>query len=639
MIEHITTSAFFPSSGARLNGKFQPGTGITAVVGDNGSGKTTMSIEACRWLLFGKAALRGPAPDYRDASVTGVVRIRGARYEIARGKSEWIKDDSGAMVAKGAEQVTAYVTAAMGYGLDVFDLCNAATQGNVQALGNMRAGERKAIIDKVLRLTDAEKAEKDCREEAKGLKREAEALTKTLRAPGDAPVAPAGYRPSSAARELIRQMREDIAAADALRVRLRAADAPVKPVVGEFSETAIDELQDHEDRRRRVAGERAQLNSVLQRAMPYSPENWSEEQLVAAEKRAAIHHVLNQRGPAPQLTAPQSEANWSAWALYDAHKPSDPIKCPKCAHTFYTTGVPPQQPAWTKTALRADDARRAKHASPEPTMPDGPDIEQRVIDHARAARKASEEFELARTRLNELPTLADESAKLAQMRRDKAALEAYSMELLRYERVRAENRAVQHDLDALGHLPTSDELHALYEELSVAERYEADCRSYDAEDVAFKATTTKITETSNMAEQYRLGAAGIADARAVVKALIAPKISRVASALINHMTMGKLTSVVVDEEMEITVGGQRIETLSGAGKTVANLALRIAFGRALVGKVFPVFLADEIDGDLTAARRAATLQAMVGLKEHMSQIVLVTHRGAEIADQVWDVDE
>jgi exonuclease SbcC len=120
--------------------------------------------------------------------------------------------------------------------------------------------------------------------------------------------------------------------------------------------------------------------------------------------------------------------------------------------------------------------------------------------------------------------------------------------------------------------------------------------------------------------------------------LIAPKISRIATGLIRDMSLGKLTDLVLDDEMEITVGGQRIETLSGAGKTVANLALRVAMGQALVGHVFPVFLADEIDGDLSASRREATLQALVSLKKHMRQIILVTHRGADIADQVWDVE-
>jgi DNA repair exonuclease SbcCD ATPase subunit len=60
-------------------------------------------------------------------------------------------------------------------------------------------------------------------------------------------------------------------------------------------------------------------------------------------------------------------------------------------------------------------------------------------------------------------------------------------------------------------------------------------------------------------------------------------------------------------------------------------------GQALVAHTFPVFLADEIDGDLDAERREATLMAIASLKKHLKQIILITHRGADIADQVHDV--
>lgn len=638
MLNQITASAFFPSSGATLKADYQPRPGITAVVGDNGSGKSFLSVEVPRWLLYGKAALRGAAADYKDASAHGIFTIRGARYEISRGKHEWVKDASGEVVAKGAEKVTEYVTELMGYGLDVFDLCNAATQGNVQKLGSMRPAERKAIIDKVLRLSSAEQAEKDCREEAKGYKREVDTLTKMLRAPGDEPVAPANYSRSTVIRDLLDQDRRTMEDAEALRARLRHVEEPVNPNVAPFEIDAIDALQRHEDERRRVAAERAQLQAIVSRAIPYCPENWSEDQLVAAEQRLRVQHALDQRGPAPLLTAAQSEHNWAAWALYDAYRPTDAVECPKCRHTFRTNGEAPPQPAWTKTALREDDARRAKHASPAPTKPAGPDLTQQQIDHARAARKASEEFNIAQARLNELATMEDRSAELETMRTAKATLEAFLAEQQRYERVRAQNEAVQRELDELGSIPTQDELAALYERLSEAERYEAECRSYDAAVAAFRDTQAQITEAQHLADEYAAGAKDVAAARAVVKAMIAPKISRIATALIRDMSLGKLPNLVVDDEMEVTVGGQRIETLSGAGKTVANLALRVAFGRALVGHTFPVFLADEIDGDMTPARREATLQSLVSLKQHMTQIILVTHRGADIADQVWDVE-
>src|SRR3546814_18232296 len=79
------------------------------------------------------------------------------------------------------------------------------------------------------------------------------------------------------------------------------------------------------------------------------------------------------------------------------------------------------------------------------------------------------------------------------------------------------------------------------------------------------------------------------------------------------MTNGVLTSVEVDEDMNIMVDGQDIATLSGAGATVANLAIRIGLGRVLVCRIFPVFIGDEIDSDMDAERAEATAVALSSL--------------------------
>jgi hypothetical protein len=95
MIKNTSHTAKFASSRVTLVGDIQHKSGITAVVGRNGSGKSFQAIEVPRWLLFGKKALRGAAADYADASATGVFEIRGRLFEISRGKEEWIKGGDG----------------------------------------------------------------------------------------------------------------------------------------------------------------------------------------------------------------------------------------------------------------------------------------------------------------------------------------------------------------------------------------------------------------------------------------------------------------------------------------------------------------------------------------------------------------
>jgi DNA repair exonuclease SbcCD ATPase subunit len=637
MINRLTSAAFFPLSGATLNADYQPQSGITAVVGENGSGKTYLSVETVRWLLFGKAALRGVADDYKEANATGEFTIRGARYTFSRGRHEWVKDASGSMIAKGATETTAKAVDLLGYDLDVFDLCNAATQGDVQRLGKLRPAERKAIIDKVARLTAAEATEKSCRDEAKGFKREVEALTKTLRAPGDAPQPPANYFPSAQARADLAQLRDVVAKADAIRSRMKTWVEPTNPNVPVYRVEAIAALAASEARRLAAEGERQRLNHVLQECRIFVANAKPESELIAAAERNVIRAAIEARGPAPQLTAAQSEANWAAWAIYDAYKPSEAITCPSCRHVFHVDGPPPAVPAWTKTALRDDDRQRQRHQGPALILPDGPDMTDREIAQHRESRAADARYAAARAALDALDIPEDKSAELATLRTNHARFEAYKEQLDLYETAQAANAVLQGQLDALGVVPTPDELTALYERLSEAERYEAECRAYDLANETFKDTSAKVRDAQHLADEYAAGAKDIATARATVKAMLAPKISHIATSLIRDMTMGKLKDLVLTDDMEIVVGGQRIETLSGAGVTVANIALRVAMGMALVGHVFPVFLADEIDGDMDAGRREATLQALVGLKKHLSQIILVTHRGAGVADHVWDV--
>ena len=61
--------------------------------------------------------------------------------------------------------------------------------------------------------------------------------------------------------------------------------------------------------------------------------------------------------------------------------------------------------------------------------------------------------------------------------------------------------------------------------------------------------------------------------RSLIKGHLVPALSRVASHLLAQMTGGQRSVVVVDQEFDVTVDGQRLDTLSGSGKAVANLAL------------------------------------------------------------------
>lgn len=95
------------------------------------------------------------------------------------------------------------------------------------------------------------------------------------------------------------------------------------------------------------------------------------------------------------------------------------------------------------------------------------------------------------------------------------------------------------------------------------------------------------------------------------------------------MTGGELNTIVVDHEFDITVQDAPIHTLSGSGKAVANLAVRIGLGQVLTNKRFSLFMADEIDGSMDSERAEFTANALQSLTKFINQVILVTHKNPE----------
>lgn len=630
MIKHISGSVTFITPPITLEVDFQPSKGITAVVGPNGSGKSFAAVELARFLLFGKAALRGTASDYKTLEAEGVFAIRGVDYHIYRGpRQEYITEHlkPEPRLAVGAKAVTEKVTELMGYGLPVFDIANASVQKQADNFGKMPPVERKRLIDRVVGITSLEIAEKACREEAKMQRREAAALEQTL------PLIPELQGQFTRFSD---EIAKDLAAwerYDAVQRRVVFVQRPERPTGTLPTPEALKALEDFERARLGTIDRRAAL---ARRLVDVKAELLHPLELDKAEARARVAKALADRGPAPQLPAAEVERYWAQHALFDAYEPSPEIECPNCQHHFHVTGTPPATPMFSKELLRDEDARRARHAAGPLVLPEGPDLTLKEIAWQRLCYQQLADNHSVQKEIDSLSVPEDRSAELAQMREAQAAWAAYSIMQAAADKAEAQNAAVVAELEALGN-PPAGSIESLRRQLTEAQRFEIEWAARDRAIVQRAALTEKITEHSRLAEEFAKGAAAVSDARTTMKAYLAPAMSRAASSLITDMTHGKLSSIVVDEDMEITVNGQRIETLSGGGETVANIALRIALGQVLVVDTFPVFIGDEMDSDADEQRREAVIESLVSLKEHLDQIIVVTHRGVEVADHVFDM--
>lgn len=640
MIEHLSGAVTFPINGVGLNVNLSLQPGITAIVGENGSGKTFTGSELPRWLLFGKKALRGRASDYVNLTGKGRFIIAGKPYTIERTpKKEEITDAKGTILAVGADAVTKKVEELFGYGLEVFDICNAAPQKKADMFGRKTPGERKRLIDRVIGLTSNEKVEKLCRDESRTFKREAEALTRQLREPV-MPEKPADYEPSAELEKLLAEGREKRRASDRILDRVKPVWAPEKPIDPRPSEAEISDLQDAQDEFLINSRERARLIGILNECLAYDPADWTEDQLLAAEARLTAKLEIERRGPEPVIPLDEVRRNLDQWAVVAAYnaKPNTEVSCPKCDHKFLTAGDRPEAPNHSVAELRQQEQAHAAWAEPV-VVPEGPDLTRKQIEHARASRAATERHDRAAQMLDDLPILKDLSEPLKTLRNAAASWAAYEQAKRTAAAQLDANIEAEREHLALGTVPEQSYLDVLADDVTAAKIYEAALAEAERVQTQFENLSVQIAEKNLMAEEYMKGANALADARAMVKSFLAPKLSVVASAILNDMTLGKLSSVVVDDDMEITVNSQRLETLSGAGETVANIALRVALGQVLVANTFPVFLGDEMDSDADDTRRQATAEAIRNLKSRLQQIVLITHRDVEIADYVINLND
>lgn len=591
MLIDTTYSVEFPISNVVLKGTFSPQPGLTAVIGPNGVGKTFTTIELTRYLLYGKKALRGAAPDYKKLDATGHFVIRGAQYEITRNqKTEEIRDAIGEIMAVGATEVTKKITELMGYGLDVFDIANASVQKRADLFGQMIPSRRKQLIDEVVGLTTNEHVEKVCRTEASGLRREAEALTRQFHVPRE-PVRPKGYTPSAELSQKLEAARMLQTRADRIANAIRPFEYPELPLeIRGSSRMEGNEIQNVEERVKEFEAferEQTRLNNILQE--PFRQPTFTNEELEIAKQRLQLKAIL-----------------------------LDEVVCPKCGTAF----VPGHD-----------------HI----TLPEGPDLTTKEIEIEQLALQKVVRFNQTASALEELIADAprDTRAELKALYHRRDIWTAYDSSMERAKAQEEINQEAYAALKELGEAPGRAALDKMADQLVDARVYEAALERYSIDQAEFTRLSGEISEKERLAKEFVRGAEELAGARADLKTLLSPVLSQVASRLIDDMTYGKLTSVEVDEDMEIEVNGQRIETLSGGGETVANIALRLALGQVLVAQTFPVFFGDEMDADADDVRRAAITDALRALvdKKHLKQIILVTHRGVDIADHVIDLGD
>ena len=560
---------------------------------------------------------------------------------------------AGVLLATGTRALNAKVIEILGFGLDVFDISCICNQGEVERLGAMPASERKAMVDRVIGVHRIEEVQKWTGEQALLLAREVEVLTRGLREPVE-PVCPADYVLSSVLEEGVRALRAAKQEHDELAGWLsHMRSPPVAPPLRE-DPWSIDGLEAELDFARAYAAERARISAL--------PVVDFDVEAVAAQWAAFdlwIEHMrFREQHPRPDITHDAVVAlreNASKIGQFDLltkrlnqHLEGEHVCCPGCGHNFPLghsdiMGLrvqlaelgdfdhTPVDLAWVATQAQSivdwrnlavqETWARVSTAVGTPQ----PAVTRKQLAQAKLVGGISSTEKVAMLAALQPPEREEAEVRqlLAALRKWEALDNAYQNELPIYAAWRVEydfKRARQIELAAsVAKLP---EVEAAWR---AALAFEAERATYERDLALYTTLVAELVEKRAEVEGWRAAKASLIDLRLRIKTYLVPSLSKVASHLLSQMTDGQRSSIVVNENFDIKVDGQRLETLSGSGKACANLALRIGLGQVLTNKVVSLFVGDEIDAAMDTARATSTHSSIRMLSSQISQILLITH--------------
>ena len=601
--------------------------GLTSITGQNESGKSLI-MEFIRYALWGTAALRGSAGDYKKLEVILNFIVKGTQYRVYRGKgsaSLWkvIDDDTTEDLAIGTTPVNGAIKNLFGYDMLVFDVANSCNQGAIEALGQMRPGDRKKMVDQTIGLQFIDGIIEWANGEATSAKRSADSLALAVANVPTPPEDPMLVKPSEI------ELPADFEDPATLRVKLGQVQKlkqerdtltgavgqklipPVEPgpcPVAESEAQLLDLARDRERIKNTIQAHQASLDRIP------PPPMYSLEAIDQMEEQIKGHAL---------------------WCQKKSLLDKGSLTCPSCNHS------------WPLMAEGLSSLQDVVEVEAPPKGVTLTSIQQWRNVLAQQARREPLEKEIADAN-QALVSLPDRSADLSIRRDHDSSVRSYERLLASYnqhvvsqqgQRKRLAEIEQHGDLElSIANLLQSIEANARLQSARAASLeaisnydrqvkfFEQQKANYETQKKQHSDLVEKWNSEKEVAEGMIAGREALKELKVKIKKFLVPSLNSVASQLIAKMTGGKRSSIKVDEDFNIQVDGQELATLSGSGKAVANLAIRLGLGQVLTNKVFPVFMADEIDESMDAERSGLTAECLAELAKELDQVILISHK-------------
>lgn len=644
--------------------------GLTAIVGPNESGKSLI-FEMIRFALFGGVALRGKAEDYKNTEVTLSFVIDNKSYTVVRTikKADLLLDGVG-KIATGLKPVNQKICEILGYNIDIFDVANCANQDELNKLATMKPTERKVMVDNVIGLNLLDKVADKVAEKA----RESQIRIAGLRQVTEtAPAAPARVHPEDINSDILK---ESINQLDPIANKVMVLEqwlktekkVPLMPKHWEHDEgipydAALiqEKIAEINLKNSRWVTLKAKFESLREPEITIEEINRIEAEWKLYKKTISDHILLLDfihDNYIPEYTEEQL-AQWrqdwdliSKWRTRRKLEASGHINCKSCGTVNYLAEdqlkdlidlpkepeTPPidddriigYQCHWDKIKPIMGDIEGAKITLQTP--PVAPSVSEEYLNGQKFLHQLKEEIEPLRAEYDELCNWAAQpqlnyTAALHDLIRFQNDMKHYNSDMEEYNKwykEREENLAYYNaNKDVPG------QIGQLRDILPMVLVYENSIKNFEEQTRVYHIKLAELTQEHARLEQYNNAREGLKILRSKIKKHLVPSLNKVSSQLISQMTGGERNIIIIDEDFNITVDGQALQTLSGSGKAVANLAIRIGLGQVLVNKKFSVFMADEIDGSMDADRAGYTAECLKRLTLSIKQLLLISHKRPE----------
>lgn len=654
--------------------------GSTLITGKNEAGKS-LNLEMFAYTLFGSDALRGKLVDYKKLKASSTFEIKGTEYEVFRGKRDAKLLKGTEILAEGVTPVNNRIKEILGFGLDVFKISNWCAQGDIQKLANMMPTERKQMIDEVSGLTQIDSVISWVKDHTKQLRASANAKAEVLVKPVE-PTKPEGIASKP---DLLSQMAElnrlntqraelkvkvnhkplepvkpPEAFAQALPEAPKESLAPPLPTEPSFDESKSygwDEISARNCQAFALAMpawlvRKLKVEAEIDVLQDNPVESLGIFSWGLLDKMVVEHQTFNEQT--------------SLKAEREALEAKGEVECPKCHHSHYIAGellkaypttfdlVVPKLTLNEISDQRAflrweEKLKKAKEASAvvkaEQPMPEEDfenyrnyQREQTIFQHAMDSFKDSMSkhvAHVAKLKAKDLQAalLWDES--VASINRANAsrketfdnlvikyneACEQHDHDLVEYQKVLASLEAME------SYTETNEKFLKAQEGIDTWTHYNFSLSRYNRDLVDYKTGYAEYEKLADLQSQYEQAGKALAEVKLRVKGYLVPSLSKVSSQLLSEMTGGERCSIKISEDFEIVVDGQRLQTLSGSGKDIANLAIRIALGQVLTHKVMPIMMFDEIDAAMDDTRASFTWDCIQKVTDRIGQVLLVSHK-------------